>query len=197
VSVERIRFIAAGALFGVTWAAGLRGFMMVLAGLDSSFTFRGTFGVILPTGLVVGALLGAAEYDRRTGRWHAAFLATPLLLGVLPVFVLGDGGTPLTLALTGMVGGYAMSGRGPRWARAIALALTAAAVVTVFAAPKPGLDLGLTTPKGAWFDVLAASLYLTFALACSIPMRRPLAVSAARPEVAAVEEVFHPELRDT
>jgi hypothetical protein len=51
--MERLRFCAVGALLGVAWAASLRGFMMQLAGLDSRVTFSGTFGVILPTGLII------------------------------------------------------------------------------------------------------------------------------------------------
>jgi hypothetical protein len=183
--VERLRFIATGALLGVTWASALRGFMMVLAGFDSTFTVSGTFGVILPTGLVVGALLGWSEYERRTGTWHALFLGTPLLLVVLPLLVLGDGGSPLLLALAGIIGGYAVSGRGPRWARAVAGLITAAEVVVVFAAFKPDSALGLATAKGAWFDVFYSSLFLTFSLACSIPMRRPVPVADTRPEVSA------------
>jgi hypothetical protein len=100
-------------------------------------------------------------------------IAAPLLLGVLPFVVIGDVAGPETLAVAGMIGGYAVSGRGPRRPRALAALITVAGVVVVFAAPKPGLDLGLATAKGAWFDVLASSLFLTFALACSIPMRRP------------------------
>ena len=59
------------------------------------------------------------------------------------------------VSLYGLVGGYALSGRGPRWARVIsgALALTAipiwALTVTSFAGP----DLALDTPRGAWVAV--------------------------------------------
>jgi hypothetical protein len=65
--MARIRFILVGAVIGLAWAASLRGFMMVLAGPDSTFTYTGTFGVIIPTGTLVGALLGWAEHQRRTG----------------------------------------------------------------------------------------------------------------------------------
>ena len=49
----RIRFIGAGAVLGLAWAAALRGYMMQLAGPDSVFTFGGTFGIILPAGALV------------------------------------------------------------------------------------------------------------------------------------------------
>jgi hypothetical protein len=49
--VNRARFI----LVGIAWASSLRAFMMALAGRDSVFTFTGTFGTIIPTGLLVGA----------------------------------------------------------------------------------------------------------------------------------------------
>jgi hypothetical protein len=47
----RLRLILIGAVVGLTWAASLRGFMAVLAGPDSTFTFTGTFGIIIPTGI--------------------------------------------------------------------------------------------------------------------------------------------------
>ena len=44
------------------------------AGPTSTFTFSGTFGIILPTGALVGALLGWAEYQRRAGRKYLALI---------------------------------------------------------------------------------------------------------------------------
>ena len=70
LAMYRIRFILTGAVFGIAWACSLRGFMQQLAGADSTFTFAGTFGVIIPAGTVVGALLGWAEYQRRAGHQH-------------------------------------------------------------------------------------------------------------------------------
>ena len=72
-----------------------------------------------------------------------------------------------------MVGGYAVSGRGPLWTRIVAGIVNLAGIAVTFLAPKPYPDLSVTTPHGAWFDTLAASLGVTLALACSIPMRRP------------------------
>jgi hypothetical protein len=170
----RIRLILLGAVIGLAWAASLRGFMMVLAGPESMFTFSGTFGIIIPTGIIVGALLGWAEHQRRTGTPHPLLILAPLLIGIIPNVATGtlDLG-PIGLALLAMVGGYAVSGRGPLSARIVAGIINLAGVVVTFLAPKPDPDLSYTTPHGAWFDTLAASLSVVLALACSIPMRRP------------------------
>jgi drug/metabolite transporter (DMT)-like permease len=72
-----------------------------------------------------------------------------------------------------MIGGYSVSGRGPRWARIIAAIIGLASVAVTFAAPKPDPDLSVTTAHGAWFATLAASLGVCLALASSIPMLRP------------------------
>jgi hypothetical protein len=72
-----------------------------------------------------------------------------------------------------MAGGYAVSGRGPLWTRIVAGIVNLAGIAVTFLAPKPYPDLSYTTAHGAWFDTLAASLGVTLALACSIPMRRP------------------------
>lgn len=172
--MARTRFILAGAVIGVAWAASLRAFMMVLAGPDSSFTFKGTFGTIIPAGLVLGALLGWAEYQRRIGHQHGALVLSPLVLPLAAFVVSGVAdASPLGLAIFAMIGGYSVSGRGPRWARLVAgLVWLAGVPVTVFA-PKPPPDLGITTAYGAWFATLAVSLGAVLALACSIPMRRP------------------------
>ena len=178
----------AGAVIGVAWAASLRAFMMVLAGPDSAFTFKGTFGTIIPAGLVLGALLGWAEYQRRIGHQHGALVLSPLVLPLAPFVVSGVGdATPLVLALFAMIGGYSVSGRGPRWARLVAgLAWLSTVPVTVFA-PKPYPDLDVTTAYGAWFATLAVSLGAVLALACSIPMRRPEAGGGDGVPLVAIE----------
>ncbi len=71
-----------------------------------------------------------------------------------------------------MTGGYALSGRGPQWARIVAGIVGLSSVAGTFLAPKPYPYLSYTTPQGAWFDTLAVSLGVVLALACSIPMRR-------------------------
>jgi hypothetical protein len=171
--VGRLRLVLIGALLGLTWAASLRSYMMVLAGLDSTFTFSGTFGILLPSGAATGAALGWAEYQRRAGRRHPLFIAAPLLLAVIPNVVAGPDITPLTLAVAAMIAGLAMSGRGPTWTRIVAGVITLGAVLAPYLASKPVPDLSATTAKGAWAATLLVSLYLTLALACAIPMRRP------------------------
>jgi hypothetical protein len=172
--MARTRLILLGAVLGVAWAASLRGFMMVLAGPDSTFTFTGTFGIIIPTGTLVGALLGWAEYQRRIGHRYGLLIAAPLLIGIIPnLATAGLDAGPIDLALVAMAGGYAISGRGPLWARIVAGTVNLAGIAVIFLASKPFPDLSYTTPHGAWFDTLAASLGMTLALAGSIPMRRP------------------------
>ena len=110
----RVRFILVGAVVGIAWAASLRGFMSELAGPDTTFTFSGTFGIIYPAGVVVGALLGWAEYQRRTGLQYRLLIAAPLLIGIIPVLFTAqlDMG-PVGLALLAMAGGYSRVRPGP------------------------------------------------------------------------------------
>jgi hypothetical protein len=115
-----------GGVCGLAWAAGLRGFMAQIAGSESGVDWAGTFGWILVPGIGVGALLGWAEQLRTSGgrrgwRWLAL---SPLLfsaillsrpLDMLSIFEDGVGGGAIGVRLYGMLGGYAVSGRGPRW----------------------------------------------------------------------------------
>ncbi|MEU4242379.1 hypothetical protein [Actinoplanes sp. NPDC026619] len=170
----RSRFIVIGGVAGLAWAASLRGFMAQLAGPDSTFTMAGTFGIILPTGTVVGALLGWAEYLRRSGHQHRSLILAPLLIGLVPTLATATlDPAPIGLALLAMAGGYAISGRGPVGMRILAGIVNLAGVVVTFLAPKPSAGLGYTTPQGLWFGTLGASLGLVLALACAIPMCRP------------------------
>ena len=113
--------VLVGAVVGLAWAASLRVLMAEFAGPESTFDWFGTFeGVLLP-GLVVGALLGwAAHLAGQAPRWLVAaplvfVLFTPSAL--VSVFVDGLGGGAIAVPLLGMAGGYALAGRGPRWAR--------------------------------------------------------------------------------
>ncbi len=181
--MRRVRFMLIGAVLGVAWASSLRGFMQQLAGPTSTFTFTGTFGIIIPAGTAVGALLGWAEYQRRIGHQYRLLIFSPLLLGLFPlaqpgalqtlVTTGGGDGGPVGLALLAMIGGYSVSGRGPRSARIVAGIIGLASVAVTFAAPKPDPDLSVATAHGAWFATLAASLFVCLALASSIPMLRP------------------------
>jgi hypothetical protein len=170
---------------GLAWASSLRAVMMELAGPDSTFTFAGTFGIIIPAGLIVGGLLGLAEYERRAGPQHHVLIWAPLLLAIIPSLGTASvDSSPLSLAVLGMVGGYAVSGRGPLGARIAAGVVGLAVVPVTFLASKPVPDLSVTSAHGAWFATLASSLFVTFELACSIPMRRPYASPEADPAAA-------------
>jgi hypothetical protein len=181
--MARIRFMLIGAVVGIAWAASLRGFMQQLAGPDSTFTYTGTFAIIIPTGGTVGALLGWAEYQNRVGHQYRLLILAPLLVGIVPDLATATPDpAPIGLALFAMAGGYAVCGRGPLWTRIGAGIINLAGVAVVFVAPKPSPDLSTATPQGLWFATLGASLGTVLALACSIPMRRPEADrhSAAR-----------------
>jgi hypothetical protein len=185
--VNALRPIALGALLGLAWAASLRGYMVELAGTSTHVDWLGTFGLLLLPGVVVGAGLGWAEHVRRTGgrpgwRWLAAL---PALFGLTALLVpgafvrfitTGIGGGAVGVALLALLGGYAISGRGPlggRIAAGVGALLMLAGVVVSgwFANP----DLVPTEPRGAWVIVLTISLMLVLVLASSIP-HRPVAV---------------------
>lgn len=182
-----------GGVCGLAWAAGLRAFMIEVAGAESTFTWFGTFEGILLPGVVTGLLLGWAEHARRTGgrpgwRWTAlaplAFvLATPTV--VVSVFTDGGiGGGAIALPLFGMAGGYAMSGRGPRWGR---IAAGLAVVVTIVGVPvaatliSPDADSSPATPRGTWAGLLLLSSIAVLAFACAIP-HRPVERPSTRPD---------------
>ncbi|GAA4287555.1 hypothetical protein [Georgenia daeguensis] len=185
--------VAVGALFGLAWAAGLRGYMVALAGQESAFGWAGTFAALLLPGAVTGALLGWAEYLRRTGgRRHWRWLAlAPLALAIAPLLLPGAivafltqglGGGAVAFALTGMAGGFALSRRGSRWARLVSglFVLLIAAGVVLSAPGVGGDDLALTTPRGAWAGLLGGVSVLTLAVASSIPHRPVVGPSRER-----------------
>ena len=62
-----LALVLLGGLFGLAWAAGMRGFMAQIAQEDSNVSWSGTFGYILLPGLLIGMLLGWAEHLRNTG----------------------------------------------------------------------------------------------------------------------------------
>jgi hypothetical protein len=178
-----VALLAVGGVGGLAWAAGLRGFMAALAGSGSEVAWYGTFAQILLPGVITGVLLGWAEYLRRTGgrrgwRWLAlAPLAFPLFVFATPqgleaLLEAGLGGGALAIPLFGMAGGYALSGRGPRWAR-ITFGVLALAPIPVWAFTAPGFGpaFAVTSARGAWVALFFYSLLATLALACSIPHR--------------------------
>lgn len=154
-----------GAVCGLAWAASLRGFMAGAAGAESTFSWFGTFGIILPLGTLVGALLGRVEHVRRTGGRHRRwFTLVPLIFGVDP--------SALVIVLPAMAGGWVLAGRGSRRARWAAGVVAFLPVPTYVVLVYVVDDIhGLATPRGAWVTVLLFSLLAVFTLACSIPYR--------------------------
>jgi hypothetical protein len=175
------RMIIVGGVCGLAWAAGLRGFMAVIAGSASGVEWAGTFGWILLPGVVVGGLLGWAEHLRTTGGrrgWRWLALAPLLFASVVfraPGALLEDGigGGAIAVALLGMAAGYALSGRGPTWGRAISgvIALAPAPIWVLSSVGDP--LLAVTSPRGAWLAVSFFSFLTVLGLGCSIP-HRPL-----------------------
>lgn len=188
VSVGRSRGVALvllGGLLGLAWAAGMRGFMAQIAQEDSNVSWSGTFGYVLLPGLLIGLLLGWAEHLRNTGgrrgwRWLAL---TPLLfaailfsqgpVGVLGILEDGLGGGAIGVPLYAMAGGYAISGRGPRWSRVAcgALALTVIPIWALTVESFAGADLAVTTPRGLWVALYYYSFLALLMLAAAMPHR--------------------------
>ena len=181
MQVSLVRVTLLGAILGLAWGAGLRGWMAVVAGRPSSFSWSGTFIAILLPATLVGAALGWAEYSRRTGgrgawRWTAL---TPLLFVVMPALVqdgfvtalltTGIGGGSVGVALIGIIGGYTIAGRGPRWARwlsrSIMLVLLVASVIAAFMG---GFGHRMT-PAGAYTLLTFIVFCGLLASVCAIP----------------------------
>ncbi|WP_162564431.1 MULTISPECIES: hypothetical protein [Microbacterium] len=177
--------VAVGAVGGLAWTAALRAYMSEISGLASTVDWAGTFlGILLP-GLIVGACLGSAasmpmSTDHRTTlRWLAV---SPLLLAIAPLLMpsalidlltQGLGSGAIGVVLGGIAGGYAIGGEG---AAARASAGVVSLLVTMgIASSVPligGADLSITTARGAWIAVLAASLMVSLCIACSLPFRK-------------------------
>lgn len=174
-----------GAIAGIAWSASLRGWMAELAGVESEFQWVGTFALVLLPGALVGLLLGLADYARRAGgrrgwRWLAV---APLLFAVAPLLQpgalerligTGIGGAGIGIAVLGILGGFAVSGRGPLWLRiaagVLAIALVAAGTLASF-----GFDLPVAAdwePRQVWAGVLFLTLMIVFVFACALPHRR-------------------------
>ena len=183
---RRVALVLLGGLCGLAWAAGMRGFMAQIVQEDSIVSCSGTFGYILLPGLLIGMLLGWAEHLRRSGgghRWRWLALS-PLLFtaivfsegpsGVLGLFEDGLGGGAIGVPLYAMAGGYAISGRGPRWGRLAGglLALTAVPIWALTVESFAGADLAVTTPRGLWVAVYYSAYLALFMVAAAIPHRR-------------------------
>jgi hypothetical protein len=176
--------VLVGAVCGFAWAAGLRGMMAQVAGDDSSVSWDLTFGWLLLPGAIVGGLLGWAEHRRVKGlaagrRW---FIATPLIFAAVlfsdptdPGGPLKDGvgGGAIALPVFGMLGGYALAGRGRHWTRYLAAVVPLSPIViwALVATDVGGTEMALDTPRGAWVAVYFYSFVAVLVFACAIPYR--------------------------
>lgn len=176
------RLVLVGGLCGLTWAASLRGWMMQLAGPESTFSWIGTFAGLLIPGMVVGALLGLAEHLRRTGgrrgwRWLAlAPLLFPVAALSLPGAITllrttGQGGGAIGMVALAMLAGASIAGRCRLWWRVPAFVLGFALVPAAYLGPPMRPELDPATHLGAWAATNLAALFITLSLACAIPHR--------------------------
>lgn len=178
--------VLVGALLGITWAAGFRGFMVEIAGEGSRFGWYATFVGLIGAAAIVGGLLGWADSIRRTGgRRHWRLLAlSPLVLALLPLTVpgtiallsqgIGTAGMGVAIVAIGL--GYALGGRGRAWLRVVLGVLSLAAAVALIAMT-PVISEGrisFADPRGAWAGTLGLTSILVLGLATSIPFRRVL-----------------------
>lgn len=193
-------YVTVGALCGLAWACALRSFMAEVAGDESGVDWVNTFGFILLPGLLIGGLLGWAEYARRTGgrpHWRllvlspflfAAILVRGLIEDPTHMFEGGIGAGTLAIPVLCIIGGHVLSGRGSLWTRIPAGVVGAATLVVwpLTATAVGGPTFAVTTPHGMWSAVLYDGLLVLLALAASVPQRDPVRapVPASPPEEA-------------
>jgi hypothetical protein len=179
--------VAVGALCGLAWAAALRAFMWEVAGRDAAVDWAGTFLWVLLPGAVIGALLAWTEHRRWTGPvphrrwlvWSPALFAAVLLHNPLDLPGGLEGGMGLAavaVPAVGMLGGYAIAGRGPRRVRVTCglVTLSAVPIWSLTATDVAGSSMSIGDPHGAWASVLYGSLLATFSMAAAIPHRAPV-----------------------
>lgn len=189
--------VLVGGVAGIAWAAAFRAYMSEIVGGASRMDWYGTFVAVIGAGLITGALLGLAEYFRRTGgRRHWRWLGlAPLGFAILPLTMPGAllalvteglGGGAVAVALIAIAGGFAVSGRGALWARLACGVLTLVMIGGLVASVPAigGIRLALDQPRGAWVAILAASCMTVLCLASSIPFRRVEPVTDASAEAS-------------
>ncbi len=199
------REVSIGALCGLAWACGLRGFMTQVTTGRSTITWTGTFIWILAPGIVIGALLGLAEHIRRTsndprGRW---LVWSPFVFSlVLPVSLImngstfegGVGGAALGVPALSVAGAYALAGRRP-WVR-MACGLIAMSAVPIWAITAPGFggpQLSIFEPKGAWVAIYFWSFLAMLMIGTAIPLK----ISPTHPNESVSTAAIHRGLRPT
>ncbi|MDF2143839.1 hypothetical protein [Knoellia sp. p5-6-4] len=183
--------VAVGALVGLAWACALRGFMAEVAGDESGVDWVGTFAFVLLPGLVAGGLLGWAAHLRRTGdpRYRRRLALSPFLFAAVlfsdlsdPLAILEDGvgAGAFAVPLIGLLGGYAVCGRGRVVPRALAGLVTLGAMsVGVFTATAVGgPSFALDTPHGLWASVLYLGLLAVLCLGVAVPLHAAVGETA-------------------
>lgn len=184
-----VQRLALGAVAGLAWAAALRAFMAALVGAGSLYDWAGTFvGIILPGG-ILGGLLGwawALTAGVAVARWQRRLLvSSPLVLGVFPMLLpgaletlvtTGIGGAAIAVPPFALIGGYALSGRGPRILRVVCggVALAVVAGVVVATPLIGGPAVAMDRPRGLSTALLGACLFALLAAASAIPHRIPV-----------------------
>jgi hypothetical protein len=191
--------LATGALLGLAWACGLRGFMTQVTTDPSTVTWAGTFAWVLAPGVVTGLLLGWADHLRRTTARPAArwlVLAPFTFAIVLLVDVVsngstlegGVGGGTLGVPAYGAIGAYALAGRKP-WARLLCglIALSAIPIWALTATGIGGPSLSLSDPKGLWIALYYWTFLALLMMGCAIPLRIGRAAIQEAPPVTGLE----------
>jgi len=183
----RIVTMLVGAALGLTWGASLRAWMTTLAlyfGDRPEMSWEGTFLATLLPATSMGALLGGAYYapqakDSKRWRWTAI---APLLLVLGSVIFVEDfiptlintglGGGAIAVTLIGLIGGYAISGRGPLWGRVVAGVICGAFLIAlaggVYFADRTSGPIQPDETFGLLFFILLMGVFIVGA---SVPYR--------------------------
>lgn len=178
-----MKHLVVGAVAGLAWACGLRGFMTQVTTDPSTVTWTGTFLWILLPGLVTGALLGLAGHLRRSngnprGRllvWSPFVFASALVPDLIThgsTMQGGIGGGTLGVPAFGVIGAYAIAGR-RTWVR-IVCALIAVSAIPIWSLTATGIGgptLALSNPRCLWVALYYWTFLAVLMLACSIPLR--------------------------
>ena len=185
----RTRCVAVGAILGLTWAAGVRGWMAELARGDSvSEVSRMTPVLVLLPGMLIGALLGWSAYLRSAGRQGSPWLAYSPALFAAALFdpeILhglvtdGTGGGALIVVATALCIGDAVSRRGWSWRRVGCGLAGAAGLAMIWGIA--GMAAPAGTPRGTWVSLYGATFVLLLGLAAVLPhppTRGPLGTPA-------------------
>ena len=165
--------------------------MVVLVDTDAGITGVGQGGSPDTVRNVARSVIGRNAFDTEM-IWQAAFMDgfySPgkerlHALGAIDLALWDIKSKALGVPLYAMAGGYALSGRGPRWGRAMCgvLVLTAVPIWALTAESIAGPDFVVTNPRGFWVAVYYYSFLAVFSLAAAIPHR---AANTARHAVQA------------